>query len=164
MVQLKKLHIRICDSGFGAIERVRRWLGRPHVATWSTGEVHLQMTSETSKPILVAVRSLAEHSISRIPGAITLAEYEADADSLAGRRVIVFCTAGGRIYMYARKLVAADAAAANYRDGILGWCRAELPLETPDKQPTAAVHPYWPIFRVPDRYVVKTDRFNEQGK
>ncbi|MDE0866941.1 MAG: rhodanese-like domain-containing protein [Rubripirellula sp.] len=149
--------VRLCDSGFGAIERVRRWLGRPHVETWSTSEVHSQMTSETSKPVLVDVRSLAEHSISRIPGAITQAEYEADADSLAGRPVIAYCTVGGRSYLYARKLVAAGIDAVNYREGILGWCRAELPLESPDKQPTVAVHPYWRIFRVPDSYEVKTN-------
>ncbi len=164
MPQLEHMLIRLCDGGFGAIERVHRWLGRPHVGTISTSELHSQMTAETSKPVLVDVRSLAEHSISRIPGAITQADYEADVDSLAGRPVIAYCTVGGRSYWYARKLVAGGIDAVNYSDGIMGWCRADLPLETPDIQPTAAVHPYWPIFRVPDRYVVKTDRFNEQGK
>ena len=103
-------------------------------------------------------------SISDLASVFTQADYEADVYSLAGRPVIAYCTVGGRSYWYARKLVAGGIDAVNYRDGILGWCRAELPLETPDKQPTAAVHPYWPIFRVPDRYVVKTDRFNEKGK
>ena len=148
--------IRLCDGGFGAIERVHRWLGRPRVETISTNEVHLLMTPDRSSPVLVDVRSRAEHSVSRIPGAITQEEYEVDADSLSDRRVIVYCTVGGRSYLYARKLVAAGIDAVNYRDGILGWCRAGLPLESPDKQPTAALHPYWRIFRVPDRYEVKT--------
>jgi rhodanese-related sulfurtransferase len=148
--------IRLCDSGFGAIESVRRWFGRPHVETISTQELHPQIAADESKPVLVDVRSRAEQAVSRIPGAITQAEYEAEADSLAGRRVIAYCTVGGRSYLYARKLVAAGIDAVNYRDGILGWCRAGLPLESPDKQPTAAVHPYWRIFRVPARYEVKT--------
>lgn len=164
MSHLENLLIRLCDGGFGAIEEVRRRLGRPHVKTISTSGVQSQMTGDTSKPVLVDVRSRAEHSVSRIPGAITQAEYEADADSLADRPAIVYCTVGGRSYLYARKLVAAGIDAANYRDGILGWCRAELPLESPDKRSTAAVHPYWRIFRVPDRYEVKTDHFNEQGQ
>lgn len=146
--------IRLCDSGFGTIEWVRRWLGRPRVETISTDAVHSQMMLDGLSPVLVDVRSQSEHSVSRIPGAITRAEYEAEA--WAGRQVIVYCTVGGRSYLYARKLVAVGIDAVNYREGILGWCRAELPLESPDKQPTAAVHPYWRVFWVPDRYEVKT--------
>jgi rhodanese-related sulfurtransferase len=91
-----------------------------------------------------------------IPGAITRDEYEAAVKSLAGRRVVVYCTVGGRSYLYARKLVATGVEAANYRDGILGWCRVGLPLESPDKNPTNAVHPYWRVFNVPDQYEVRT--------
>jgi len=32
----------------------------------------------------------------------------------------VYCTVGGRSYLYARKLVAGSVDAVNYRDGILG--------------------------------------------
>ncbi|WP_164104381.1 hypothetical protein [Candidatus Laterigemmans baculatus] len=50
---------------------------------------------------------------------------------------------------------AAGIEASNYREGILGWCRAGLPLETDDHQPTNAVHPYWRVFTVPEHYEVR---------
>lgn len=147
--------IRLCNRGFGAIETVRRWLGRRRVETMSTSDLRALMTTDESNPVLVDVRSPAERSVSRIPGAITQSDYEADAASVVGRQVVIYCTVGGRGYLYARKLVAGGVDAMNYRDGILGWCRAGLPLETPDKQSTVAVHPYWRIFDVPDQYEVR---------
>jgi len=114
------------------------------------------MDSDPNPPVLVDVRSKSEQAVSRIPGALTQQQYEAEVEALAKRRVVVYCTVGGRSYLYARKLVAAGREATNYRDGILGWCRAGLPLESPDKHPTTAVHPYWRIFHVPDPYEVKT--------
>ncbi|QDT10838.1 rhodanese-like domain-containing protein [Stieleria marina] len=148
--------VRFCGVGFNVIEWICRWLGRRRVEVIATSDVRAKMMRDSASHVLVDVRSAAEHSVSRIPGAITQAEYEADADSLAGRRVIVYCTVGGRSYLYARKLVSDGIDAVNYQEGILGWCRAELPLESPGKRPTAEVHPYWRIFWVPDRYTVKT--------
>jgi len=149
--------IRLCNGGFGAIETARRWFGRPHVETISTQELRSLLTGDESKPVLVDVRSRSEQSVSRIPGSITQDQYEADAESLADQQVVVYCSVGGRSYLYARKQVAGGIDAVNYRDGILGWCRAGLPLESPDNQPTKAVHPYWRIFHVPDEYKVKFD-------
>ncbi len=153
---LGDLIIRLCDSGFGTIEATRRLLGRPEVGTITTSELHAALNPDGTPPVLVDVRSDAERAVSRIPGAITQQEYEADAGALASRQVIVYCTVGGRSYLYARKLVATGVDATNYRDGILGWCRDGLPLESPDKHATTAVHPYWRIFRVPDQSEVKT--------
>lgn len=124
--------------------------------TISTADLQSLMNSVGPAPVLVDVRSAAEQAVSRIPGAITQQAYEAAAGSHTGEKVVVYCTIGGRSYLYARKLVAAGVDAANYREGILGWCRAELPLEDPDERATIAVHPYWRVFRVPDRYTVKT--------
>ncbi len=155
-MSLGDLIIRLCNSGFGTIEATRRLFGRPEVGTISTSDLHSAMSSDGTPPVLVDVRSDAEQTVSRIPGAITQQEYEAGAGAFAGRKVAVYCTVGGRSYLYARKLVAAGVDATNYRDGILGWCRDGLPLESPDKQATTAVHPYWRIFHVPDQYEVKT--------
>ncbi|MGB7328134.1 MAG: rhodanese-like domain-containing protein [Rubripirellula sp.] len=116
------------------------------------------MNSTESPPVLVDVRSRAEQDVSRIPGAISQQEYQVGAADLAGRRVVTYCTVGGRSYMFARKLVATGVDASNYRASILGWCRAGLPLESPDGSETNAVHPYWPIFHVPNQYEVKTKR------
>ncbi len=147
--------IRLCDGGFGAIETLRRLMGRPKVETITTSELRLALNSEDASPVLVDVRSKAKRTVSRIPGAMTQQEYEADAEHFAGRRVVTYCTVGGRSYLYARKLVATGVDATNYRDGILRWWREGLPLETPDGETTNAVHPYWRIFHVPDQYDVR---------
>lgn len=154
-MQLGDLIIRLCDVGFGAIESVRRCVGRPRVETISTSELHAAMATPETTPILVDVRSECERAVSRIPGALTQQEFEAGAGSWSGRRVVAYCTVGGRSYLFARKLVAAGLDGVNYRDGILRWCRCGLPLETSDGRPTNAVHPYWRIFRVPDDYDVR---------
>ncbi|TWU46944.1 rhodanese-like domain-containing protein [Rubripirellula reticaptiva] len=155
-MSLGDLIIRLCDFSFGAIEAVRRSFGRPKVGSISTSELHTLMNTGDSSLLLVDVRSDSERAISRIPGAITQLEYEANTEKFAGRRVVAYCTVGGRSYLYARKLVASGVDASNYRDSILGWCRASLPLESPDGRATSAVHPYWRIFHVPDMYAVKT--------
>lgn len=156
MISLGDLIIRLCDTSFGAIESVRRWLRRPSVETISTDKLHSLMASEDLSLVLLDARSPSEQVVSRIPGAITQEEYEANSGSLANKQVIVYCTVGGRSYLYARKLAAHGIDAKNYRDGILGWCRAGLPLETQDGQPTTAIHTYWRIFHVPDQYDVQT--------
>jgi len=156
VMALGDLIIRACDISFGAIERSRRWTGKPRVETILTDELWSLMNASDSSPVLVDVRSDTERAVSIIPGAISQQEYEATANELAGRQVVTYCTVGGRSYLYARKLVAAGVDAKNYRDSILGWCRAGLPLETHDGQATNAVHPYWRIFRVPDHYSVRT--------
>lgn len=164
MKTLGDLIIRFCNGGFGAIEAVRRLMGRPEVGTVSTSELVDAMSSDDDSIVLIDVRSDSEMAVSRILGAMTQREYEAAAEELAGRRVVAYCTVGGRSYLYARKLVAAGVDATNYRDGILGWCREGLPLESPDKQATTAVHPYWRIFLVPDQYEVKTDQSNKKDE
>ena len=147
--------IRLCDGGFGGIETLRRWLGRPPVDTISTHELQSLIDASAVPPLLVDVRSRAERAVSRIPGAITQQEYEASAVMPSDRQVVVYCTVGGRSYLYARGLVAAGVNASNYRDGVLGWCRAGLPLQTGDRQVTYAVHPYWRVFDVPEQYEIR---------
>lgn len=148
--------IRLCDAGFGAIEAVRRSLGQRRVEAITTSDLQAAMSSGDS-PVLIDVRSDSEWAVSRIPGAITQQDYEDHTEKLAGRRVVAYCTVGGRSYLFARKLVAGGVDAVNYRDSILGWCRAGLPLESPDGKATNAVHPYWRIFHVPDEYEVRTN-------
>ena len=149
------LIIRACDAGFGAIESMRRWFGRAKVETISTGELQALLAESDSSVVLIDVRSCSEQAVSKIPGAVTQQEYEAIDDSYLNKPVVVYCTVGGRSYLYARKLVVDGIGAKNYRDGILGWCRTGLPLESLDKEITHAVHPYWRIFRVPKQYEAK---------
>ena len=80
------------------------WVGQK-VKTIATSDLQAAMSSGDS-PVLVDVRSDSEHAVSRIPGAITQQEYEDHTEELAGRRVVAYCTVGGRSYLFARKLVA----------------------------------------------------------
>ena len=155
MASLGDFIIKICDIGFGTIESARRLLVRPNVETISTDELRRLLVSVDQSVVLIDVRGQSEQAVSKIPGAITQQEYEAGPASFANKKLVVYCTVGGRSYLYARKLVAAGIDAKNYRDGILGWCRAVLPLETPDGRATNEVNPYWRIFRVPEQYEVK---------
>ena len=155
MASLGDFIIRLCDIGFGTIESVRRWLGRPNVQTISTDELRRHLAGGDQSLVLIDVRGQSEQAVSKIPGAITQREYEADPASFAHKKLVVYCTVGGRGYLYARKLVAAGIDAKNYRDGILRWCRAELPLETPDGRATNELNPHWRIFRVPEQYKVR---------
>lgn len=159
---ISDLIIRLCNASFGAIEAVRRSFGRRSVKTITTSDLHAAMTSGES-PVLVDVRGDAEQAVSRIPGAITSQDYDDNAEEWVGRKVVVYCTVGGRSYLFARKLVAGGIDASNYRDSILGWCRAGLPLESSSGNATNEVHPYWRIFCVPDEYEVKMKPSTEQG-
>jgi len=145
------LVIRLCDIGFGTIEMLRRFLGRSRVLTITTDELRKRLASGDRSVVVIDVRSESEQAVSKISGAITRREYEANPGSFATKDIVVYCTVGGRSYLYARKLVAAGIGAKNYRDGILRWCRAELPLETPDGRSTKKVDLHWQIFRVSER-------------
>ena len=137
------------------IESTRRWLGRSPVHTISTDELRSLLTSNDQSLVLIDARGPSEQAISQILGAITQQEYESAPASFANKKLIVYCTVGGRSYLYARKLVAAGIDAKNYRNGILRWCRAELPLETPNGRATNELNPHWRIFRVLEQYKVR---------
>jgi rhodanese-related sulfurtransferase len=145
-----------CNRIFAAIEAWRCWRGGKSVKNFSTEELREFMSREDSEFVLVDVRGKCERAVSRIPGSITTEEYESNPQRFLGKTIVPHCTVVGRSYLYARRLAHAGIETRNYRDGILGWCRAELPLETPDGEPTSKVHTYWRIFRVPYRYTFQS--------
>jgi rhodanese-related sulfurtransferase len=104
------------------------------------------------KIVLVDVRSEAETSVSVIPGAITKTQYEAKADQYAGKKVIVYCTVGGRSGAYAKQLAAKKIDVVNFKGSILAWANAGQPFETLDREPTNRVHTYAPGNRIPATY------------
>ncbi len=73
-MSLGDLIIRLCNRGFGAIEATRRCLGRPGVGTISTLELHSVLNSDVLSTVLFDVRSDAQQTVSRIPGAMTQQE------------------------------------------------------------------------------------------
>lgn len=104
--------------------------------------------------LIVDVRSEAEQSVSMIPGAITKADFETQQIAKSQLTVIPYCTVGGRSYLYARKLASQGIPTQNFKEGIVGWCNANLPLVDIDGQPTNRVYLSDPALRVPAEYEV----------
>ncbi len=102
--------------------------------------------------VLVDVRSDSENSVSIIPGAITKAKYEADPKKYAGKTAVCYCLSGGRSGKYVKQLKAGGQPAVDLKGSILEWCKQELPLTTPDGQPTNKVNVY--DNKVPAKYDV----------
>ena len=147
--------IAACNGGFAAVDRWHVYRGRQPVDLVTTDQLVENYLGNPNSPwLLVDVRSEHEQAVSRIPGAITQREFEADPQHYAGKTIVPYCTAGGRSYLYTRQLIERGVPAKNYRDSILGWVRAGLPLETPDGQPSRRIHPYWRLFDVPSDYDV----------
>lgn len=102
--------------------------------------------------VVVDVRSDAEVNVSVIPGAITKAQFEKDADKYRGKLVIPYCTVGGRSGAYAKKLGDNGIRVKNYTGSILKWIDAGLPLVTLDGEPTNRVHTYSDRYKIPVKY------------
>ena len=103
----------------------------------------IQASEEARKAVVVVdVRSESETKVSIIPGAITKAQYEADAKKYEGKTVICYCLSGGRSGKYVKQLKAKEVPAVDLKGSILGWCEACLPLTTIDGQPTKRVNVY----------------------
>jgi len=149
--------ITCCNLTFGLLDRCAAIVSGKSVHNLSTQELCASIESADAKILLVDVRSDAERAVSTIPGAISQQSFESRKEEFADQTIVPFCTVGGRSYLFTRRLISQGVPARNYRDSILGWCRAGLPLENPEGKPTNAVHPYWRIFHVPDAYEVVTD-------
>ena len=107
--------------------------------------------------VLVDVRSDAETRVSVIPGAITKAQYEKNRQKYQDRTIIPYCTVGGRSAVYAKKLQAKGVQVKNFKDSILGWVRAGLPVVQLDGESTNRVHTYSDRYRIPAKYEQVTE-------
>lgn len=102
--------------------------------------------------VIVDVRDPAEYRVSMIPGAIPKSEFEKNIQAYSGMTVIPYCTLGGRSSRYAEQLAAKGYQVVNFRESIIGWCRAKLPLVTPDGQTTNRVHANGAGDKLPKEY------------
>ncbi len=137
-------------SGYGSwltVLDVRHNVTANQVRAWQADK------AASDRFVLVDVRAESEYSISMLPNAITLDEFEATAASHRGKTVVAYCTVGVRSGAYAAHLRQQGWDAYNYRGGILDWCHNELPLITPDGQPTSLVHTYSSWYSVPASYL-----------
>ena len=108
-------------------------------------------TSNADQIVVIDVRDERESSVSILPGAVTLDEFEG-SDEYRGKTAVVYCTVGVRSHAYASRLRQQGWEAYNYKGGILDWCRRGLPLTTRDGQPTDRVHTYSSWYSVPASY------------
>lgn len=127
-------------------------LGRKRLANINTDEVVGLLDQDRAPVVLVDVRSNAEIEVSRIPGAITRAEFEAKRDQFSNHIVVAYCTIGGRSLLFASRCAETGMDARNYRGSILAWCEAGRPLAAPDGSFTKKLHTYSRLFQVPNGY------------
>ncbi len=102
--------------------------------------------------VIVDTRAPEESSVSMLPGAITMAQFEKSPKTHQGKTVIAYCTIGYRSGKYAAKLRQQGWSAFNYKGSILDWCKQKLPLITPDGKPTKRVHTYSSRYAAPAGY------------
>lgn len=133
---------------------VLRCTGSPRVDSIETQE--LQSALDDGEVVLVDVRSEAEQAVSRIPTAISKAEFEREMEKHRDRTIVPYCTVGGRAYLYARRLARQGFETRCHRESILGWCDAELPLVDANGEPTERVHVVTKLFKVPPKYEAVT--------
>lgn len=125
----------------------------------------LQVTAPQSgqSPILVDVRSIAERSVSYIPGSVSVAEFEnLDWSNMKDRCIIPYCTIGMRSGMYGTKLRSLGFNNVRNGEGILLWTHAasvvrkvsSLSLCGTNEEPTKEVHVFSSDFNlIADSYV-----------
>lgn len=131
------------------------------IAFWdgkTVGEVSTEQIREfqsnpgANKVVLVDVRSEEEISVSKIPDAVTRNEFESSFENYRDHVIIAYCTIGGRSLLYARQLSKRGVDSRNFKAGIIGWCVARLPLESPEGNDTRCVHTYSSMYHVPSEY------------
>ena len=145
MIWLSKFFINLLNLAV-------RLLGRQPVTNVDTDEV-VCLIERSGKPVvLVDVRSPDEIAVSKIPGAITRAEFEMRREQLTNHTVIAYCTVGGRSFMFASRYSQTGLKVYNYRGSILAWCGSGRPLVAPDGSATSRVHTYTRLLRAPEGY------------
>ncbi len=137
---------------FSALNYAYGLFGRTTVREVGIEEFDKLLRHDTENIAIVDVREPGEIAVSIIPGAISKERFEETAEQHRHRKVIVYCTLGGRSFLYARSLCKLGFDATNFQPSILGWCWANRDLTTPDGTETNRVHTYSTWFNVPDRY------------
>lgn len=95
-----------------------------------------------SRPfVLVDVREKKEIAVSRIPGALTVKEFEKQKSSLKGSVIVPYCTIGYRSGLYTAKLRKQGFDAYNLVGGVLAWAFEGQRFDGPHGE-TDSVHVY----------------------
>jgi len=105
---------------------------------WISPEDFLQ-ASQSGQWVVVDVRPDRARAVSVIAGALGRDAFKSRAASLAGRPVMVYCTAGCQSATVVQDLRKSGIDARNLRGGVLGWALAGGGFVTPAGDPTRAV-------------------------
>ncbi|MEL6580557.1 MAG: rhodanese-like domain-containing protein [Cyanobacteria bacterium J06607_15] len=81
----------------------------------------LQQLQQSQQLVLIDVRTPKEIGVSRIPGAITAAEFEANLKQYRDVQAIAYCTIGYRSGLYAQKLAQQGIEVLNLEGSLLAW-------------------------------------------
>ena len=92
--------------------------------------------------LLVDCREDDERAVSIIEGAISKAEFEANADRYRDRTVVAYCTIGYRSGVYVKSLQAQGLDAYNLEGGVLAWAHADRAFVDAQGHKTHRVHVY----------------------
>lgn len=111
----------------------------PGVSSVSPAEV--QRLQQREDVVLVGVRTPDEWNVSRIPGAVTLDEFNDDRSKYAESLVVAYCTIGARSGKFAAELQDEGFEVRNLKGSILAWTHAGGELDGPEG-PTKRVHVY----------------------
>lgn len=113
----------------------------PDVEQLSVEQIGRLLEANDDGVVLVDVREDHERDVSKIPGSISAAEFEADPAKYAGAVVVAYCTIGARSSAFAEKHTSQGQPVANLRGSILAWTHAGGPL-VDSEGPTTRVHVY----------------------
>jgi rhodanese-related sulfurtransferase len=98
-----------------------------------------QVRARSGAVVLVDVRPAVEREVSVIAGAISVDELEAQAEQLAGRELVLYCTIGARSGAATRVMRERGFDAYNLEGGVLAWTHVGGALERQGR-PTHEVH------------------------
>ncbi|MEL6578120.1 MAG: rhodanese-like domain-containing protein [Cyanobacteria bacterium J06621_12] len=85
----------------------------------------LQQLQQNQQLVLIDVRTPEEIAVSRIPGAITAAEFEANLAQYQDVLAIAYCTIGYRSGLYAQELAQQGIEVLNLEGSLLAWSHME---------------------------------------
>ncbi len=158
IIFIKRLLIPVSSAFFACLDKLDVLLGKSGVGEISIDQLierQARTVAGTDRDfVLVDVRSVAEQAVSIITSAITKEEFEKLPDNHRGKTVITYCTAGGRSYLYSRKLAKRGIPTLNLKAGIVGWCNAHLPLQTIDGTATNRVCVDTDVYSLPPEYAI----------
>lgn len=101
---------------------------------------------QEDQAVFLDVRPVGEHRVSKLPGAITAAEFLECPNTYRSKTVIAYDTIGYRSGLFVDKLRKEGVGMANLQGGLLGWLHAGGKIYDDNGCETRRVHVYGSIW------------------